>query len=360
MSDEAPEQSSKTEDPSERKLREAHRKGDVVKSQEVNTWFLLTGAALVFYFLAGPSSESLLTSLKGLIANADQYEVGGPALTAFWWRLAGGILTVSLIPLLVLALFAVAGNLVQHMPLLSLEPIIPKLSKVSPIAGFQRLFSVDALVNFAKGLVKLGVVSAVLWFVLAPKFAGLAGMVTVDPALILSNFQDMALLIFGAVLAVVTILAIGDYVYQRNRWWNRQKMTVQEVRDEYKQMEGDPKVKGRIQALRKERSRRRMMAQIPEATVIITNPTHYAVALKYDRSMSAPKCVGKGMDSLALRIRALAEEHGVPIVENPPLARALYASVEIDHTIPNEHFKAVAEVIGFVMRLKRAGGWKPA
>jgi flagellar biosynthetic protein FlhB len=208
--------------------------------------------------------------------------------------------------------------------------------------------------------VKLAVVSAVLWFVLAPKFAGIAGMVSVDPALILSDFQDLALLIFGAVLAVVTLIAIADYVYQRNRWWQRQKMTVQEVRDEYKQMEGDPKVKGRIQALRKERSRRRMMAQIPEATVVIANPTHFAVALKYDRSMSAPKCVAKGVDTLALRIRALAEEHEVPVIENPPLARALYAAVEVDRTIPAEHFKAVAEVIGFVMRLQRTGRWKPA
>jgi flagellar biosynthetic protein FlhB len=125
VTDEAPEQSSKTEDPSERKLREAHKRGDVVKSQEVNTWFLLTGAALVFFFLAGPSSEGLVTSLRSLVANADQYEIGGPALTEFWWRLSGGILMVAVVPLLVLALFAVAGNLVQHMPLLSIDPIIP-------------------------------------------------------------------------------------------------------------------------------------------------------------------------------------------------------------------------------------------
>jgi flagellar biosynthetic protein FlhB len=124
-------------------------------------------------------------------------------------------------------------------------------------------------------------------------------------------------------------------------------------------MEGDPKVKGRIQALRKERSRRRMMAQVPDATVIVTNPTHYAVALKYDRSMPAPRCVAKGADAVALRIRALAEEHRVPIVENPPLARALFASVEVDETIPAEHFRAVAEVIGFVLRLRRTATWKP-
>lgn len=134
-------------------------------------------------------------------------------------------------------------------------------------------------------------------------------------------------------------------------------MTLQETKDEYKQMEGDPKVKGKIRQLRMERSRRRMMAAVPQATVIITNPTHFAVALKYDKTMSAPLCVAKGADAIALRIREVAKENGVPIVENPPLARALFASVDIDKTIPNEHFKAVAQVIGFVMRLRDKRGW---
>jgi flagellar biosynthetic protein FlhB len=135
-------------------------------------------------------------------------------------------------------------------------------------------------------------------------------------------------------------------------------MTVQEVRDEYKQMEGDPKIKGRIRAIRNERSRRRMMAAVPNATVVITNPTHFAVALKYDKSMRAPLCLAKGADDVAFRIRELAKEHDVPIVENPPLARALFASVDVDETIPTEHFKAVAQVIGFVMRLERKQAWK--
>ncbi|HLV84190.1 MAG TPA: EscU/YscU/HrcU family type III secretion system export apparatus switch protein, partial [Devosia sp.] len=127
---------------------------------------------------------------------------------------------------------------------------------------------------------------------------------------------------------------------------------------EYKQMEGDPKVKGRIRQLRQDKARQRMMAAVPDATVVITNPTHFAVALKYDRAMGAPQCVAKGADAVALRIRELAKKHDVPIVENPPLARALFASMEINDTIPNEHFKAVAEVIGFVMRLKQGAGWK--
>jgi len=358
MSDEAPEQSSKTEDPSEKKLRDAHEKGDVVKSQEVNTWFILSGSALVFAMMAGPTSASLVEQLKVLLGNAEKFEVGSQALTAFWSGLAGSILMVAILPSIVLAAFGIAANLVQHRPLLSLDPIKPKFSKINPIEGAKRLFSTEALVNFVKGLIKLAVVSAVLWFVLAPKIDSLEMMIQLEPGMIAAEFMDLSLNIFGAVLAVVTIVAIADYVYQRNRWWNRLKMTVQETRDEYKQQEGDPKVKGRIRQVRMERSRKRMMAAVPEATVVITNPTHFAVALKYDRDMAAPKCVAKGADAIAFRIRELAKDNNVPIVENPPLARALYASVDIDQTIPTEHFKAVAEVIGFVMRLKQGRGWK--
>lgn len=361
MSDEAPEQSSKTEDPSEKKLRDAHEKGDVVKSQEVNTWFILAGSALTFAMMAGPTSASLVGSLTILLDNAEKFEVGSQALAAFWGNLSGSILLVALLPSIVLAAFGIAANLIQHRPLLSLDPIKPKFSKVSPLAGAKRLFSSEALVNFGKGLVKLAVVSAVLWFVLAPKLDSLESMINLEPAMIAVEFMDLSLSIFGAVLAVVTIIAIADYLYQRNRWWNRHKMTVQETRDEYKQQEGDPKVKGRIRQVRMERSRKRMMAAVPQATVVITNPTHFAVALKYDSEMAAPQCVAKGADAVAFRIRELAKQHDVPIIENPPLARALFASMDIDDTIPAEHFKAVAEVIGFVLRLKQGrGGWKPA
>ncbi len=358
MSDEAPERSSKTEDPSAKKLEDAHKRGDVVKSQEVTTWFMLGGSALVFALMAGPTSSALMDSFKLLMTNAGEYEIGGSAFNAYFWGLASTILMVGLIPLVVLAAFAVSGNLVQHRPLLSLDPIIPKLSKISPISGFQRLFSSEALVNFVKGLVKLSVVGSVVFVTIWQERDRLETMITVDPSLILSDFQALGLKVFGAVLAVVTIIALADYVYQRNRWWSRLKMTVQETRDEYKQMEGDPKIKGRIRALRNERSRQRMMTQVPNATVIITNPTHYAVALKYDRDMQAPICLAKGADNIALKIREVAKEHDIPIVENPPLARALFASVEIDQTIPAEHFKAVAQVIGFVMRLRDKQSWK--
>jgi flagellar biosynthetic protein FlhB len=243
--------------------------------------------------------------------------------------------------------------------LLSAEPITPRLSKISPIDGFRRLFSLEGVVNFLKGLVKIVVIGAIMFFVLWPEVDRLETMVTADVATILGIASDLTVKIFGAALVALALVAIADYVYQRNRWWQRQRMTVQETREEFKQMEGDPQVKARIRQVRMERSRKRMMAAVPDATVVITNPTHYAIALQYDRTMPAPKCLAKGVDAVALRIRAVAEEHEVPIVENPPLARALFASVEVDQTIPAEHFKAVAHVIGYVFRLKDKARWRP-
>jgi flagellar biosynthetic protein FlhB len=155
------------------------------------------------------------------------------------------------------------------------------------------------------------------------------------------------------VLAIFAFLALGDAVYQRFAWYARQRMTRRELKDEHKQQEGDPEIKGRRRQLARMRLSKRMMAAVPNATVIVTNPTHYAVALKYESGMAAPRCVAKGVDALALRIRAVGTEHGVPVIENPPLARALHATVEVDAEIPVEHYKAVAEVIGYVMRLRR-------
>jgi flagellar biosynthetic protein FlhB len=152
---------------------------------------------------------------------------------------------------------------------------------------------------------------------------------------------------------MLAIVAAADYLFQYRQWHERQKMTVRELKEEFKQSEGDPAIKGKMKQVRQVRMRRRMMAAVPKAAVVITNPTHYAIALEYERGMDAPVCVAKGVDALALKIREVAGKHSVPIVENPPLARALHATVEIDQKIPPEHYKAVAEVIGYVMRLRR-------
>lgn len=357
MSD-APEQDAKTEDPSQKKLEDAHKKGDVAKSQEVVTWFMLLGSAVIFAMLGPPAAAGLMGQLKLVIMQADQFQLGGAGFGAFFNNLAMALIGTILLPLVVLSACAILANLIQHRPLVSTEPITPKLSKISPLSGAKRLFSSDSLVNFGKGLLKIFIVGIVVIMVVWPERDRLDTMMTADPLVILADFQEIGIKIFIAVLAVVTVIAMADYLYVRQKWWKKQMMTVQETRDEYKQIEGDPHIKGKLRQLRSERARQRMMSAVPDATVIVTNPTHFAVALKYDRSMKAPLCVAKGADAIALRIREIAKEHDVPIVENPPLARALFASVEVDQTIPGEHFKAVAEVIGFVMRLKQGAGWK--
>lgn len=358
MSDQ-PEQSEKTEDPSHKRLEDAHKKGDVVKSQEVTTWFMILGSALVFAFVAPMTSVSVMETLKGVMEHAHQIEVGGPGYAQFLYVLAVSILGAMLIPMSLLALCGIAGNMVQHRMVFSTHPIKPKLSKISPIAGVKRLVSTEALVNFAKGLGKLVIFSSIMFVVVWPEADRLDTMITVDPSIILVVFQEVGLKLFVVTIITITIIAFLDYLYMRHKWWKRQMMTVKEVKDEYKQMEGDPHVKGRIRQIRLERSRQRMMAAVPDSTVVITNPTHYAVALKYDRSMGAPEVVAKGVDALALRIRAVARDHDVPIVENPPLARALYAGADIGEQIPADQFKAVAQVIGYVMRLKQRSSWKP-
>jgi flagellar biosynthetic protein FlhB len=358
MSDEAPEQSSKSEDPSQKKLEDAHAKGDVAKSQEVVTWFMLLGSAAIFATMAPGAAGGLMESLKLVMMNADRISLDGGGFGAFFNNLALALLGTVLIPLVVLSFTAIVANLIQHRPLMSAESLKPKLSKISPLAGAKRLFSSESLVNFVKGLLKIGVVGTVVVATVWPERDRLDTMMTADPLIILADFQEIGTKIFMSVLMVVTLIAFADYLYVRQKWWKKQMMTLQETKDEYKQMEGDPHVKGRLRQLRHEKSRQRMMAAVPDATVVITNPTHFAVALKYDKAMGAPQCVAKGADAVALRIREMAKKHDVPIVENPPLARALFASMEIDDTIPNEHFKAVAEVIGFVMRIKSGAGWK--
>ena len=269
-------------------------------------------------------------------------------------KLAIEVIAAAAIPLLLLALAAIVGNLVQHRLVWSTEALKPKLSKISPVAGLKRLFSKQALVNFAKGLAKLALIGTIIKLLLWHQRYRLDGLVTTDPAAILPLAQTLSLEMLGTIVAVLALIASADYLFQYRQWFERQKMSMRELREEFKQTEGNPAIKAKIREIRQTRMRKRMMAALPTASVVITNPTHFAVALRYERGMNAPVCVAKGVDALARRIREVATEHSIPVVENPPLARALHGTVEIDQEIPPEHYQAVAEVIGYVMRLNRA------
>jgi flagellar biosynthetic protein FlhB len=343
----------KTEDPTQKRLDDAHDRGDVAKSQEVNTWFMIAGATLVLSTFSGSIGGGIMMPLRNLLANSWMIHADGPGLLALSQSLGIALLAALGVPLLMLMIAAIAGNMVQHRLVWSGESLKPKLSKISPLAGAKRVFGKQAAANFAKGLFKVTALGAVMIAILWPERHRLDAMIRFDPAAILGVTVTLTLQLLGAVVALLALVAIADYFFQYRQWFERQKMSLREMKEEFKQSEGDPHIKGRIRQLRHARMKKRMMAAVPKASVIITNPTHYAVALSYDRGMSAPVCVAKGVDSIALKIREVAKAHDIPIVENVALARALHATVQIDDEIPVEHYHAVAEIIGYVMGLKR-------
>jgi flagellar biosynthesis protein FlhB len=343
----------KTEDPTQKRLDDAHARGDVAKSQEVNTWFVIAGATLVLSTFSGSIGGGILMPLRNLIANAGMLRADGAALLQLGNTLAIAVLAAIGVPLLMLMLAAIEGNMIQHRLVWSAESLTPKFSKVSPGAGFKRVFGKQAVANFAKGVFKLIALGSVMMAVLWPERHRLESFLAFDPSAILGVTTSLSLHLMGAVVAMLAAVAIADYFFQYRQWFERQKMSLQEIKDEFKQSEGDPHIKGKIRQLRQQRMKKRMMAAVPKASVVITNPTHYSIALSYDRGMSAPVCVAKGVDNIAFKIREIARKHDIPIVENVPLARALYATVDIDDEIPVEHYHAVAEIIGYVMGLKR-------
>jgi flagellar biosynthetic protein FlhB len=343
----------RSEDPTPKRLEDALKHGDVAKSQEVNAWFLLTGGALALFAFGGIAANHLAHSFAGLLASAHGRALDARGAGRIAAEVFGDALS-ALAPLFIVAvLAAIAGNLVQHRWLWTGEPLKPKLSRISPATGAKRMFSKHALVQFAKGIAKIGVVGAVIVAVVAPEIHRIGLLADGDVASALPLAFALSIRLLFVVVAVMGVVAALDWLWSRHTWYERQRMSVRQIRDEFKETEGDPTIKAKLRQIRQARMRKRMMSEVPKATVVVTNPTHYAVALKYEKGMGAPRCVAKGLDALALRIRALAEEHRVPVVENPPLARVLHQSVEIDEEIPVEHYKAVAEVIGYVLRLKQ-------
>jgi flagellar biosynthesis protein FlhB len=344
--------SEKTEDPTQKRLDDALERGDVVKSQEVNTWFIIAGATLALSAFSG-SIGTMNGSLRDLLANAHTIRTDGTSLILLVKHIENAVFSAFGIPFLILVIAAICGNVVQHRLVFTSEGLMPKFSKISPWEGAKRLFGKQAWANLLKGLFKLVAIGSVMAIVFWPERHRLDSMVRLDPTSLLDVCRGLSLHLLGTVVAMLAVVAIADYLFQYRTWYERQKMSLQEIKEEFKQTEGDPHIKGRLRQLRDARRKKRMMAAVPTASVVITNPTHFAVALKYDRGMAAPVCVAKGMDAIALKIREVAKEHDIPVVENPPLARALHATVKIDDEIPVEHYQAVAEVIGYVMRLKR-------
>jgi flagellar biosynthetic protein FlhB len=279
--------------------------------------------------------------------------VDGAGLAAMF-RLLLPQIALALAPFFAVMIAAgLAGHVLQSRPGISFDKIVPDFSKVSPMAGFKRMFGLEGWMNLLKGLAKIAVVGVAIWTQLWPERGGLEAILSQSTMTVMHDMTHLLFKVLMAALSALAVIAGLDYFWQRMQFMSRNRMSKQEIKEEYRQNEGDTHIKAKIRQLRHERSRKRMMAAVPKATVVIMNPTHFAVALKYESGKTAaPVCVAKGVDALALRIRAVAEENGVPVIENPPLARALHAAIEIDDPVPPEHFKAVAQVIGYVLRMQ--------
>lgn len=346
---EGQEQDDKTEEASERRIEQALERGDVPRSADLQGFLTLAAGVTATAMLlpaVGPDLTSRLAGMLGRAHHGLDMPGVGQALGVAGLAVAG--------PMLAIVAAGIGAALIMHRPMLATDPLMPKFSRISPAAGLKRLFGKDNAVQFGKSLLKLAAVCAVLWLVLWPERARIIGLGRVESlAAAVTETGRLTGRLALSVLIFYAAIAAFDAFWARLTWKKRLRMSLHEVKQEHKEAEGNPEIKARVRSLRQQRSRQRMMAAVPKATVILVNPTHYAVALLYEKGMPAPRCIAKGVDELALRIREVAREHRVPVVENPPLARALHAAVEVDDTIPPEHFKAVAEVIGFVLRARR-------
>ena len=342
---------SKTEDPTAKKLADAKRKGSVAQSQEIKSWAILLGASGLLIFLAPFMANNLRVAARPFIEKPHAFDFNFGEMHNVFIEISLEVFII-LAPLMsVMIVLAIAANIGQFGLTLSSEKVKPDFGKINIIKGAKRILSTRSLVEFAKGVFKLGLVSVVAFALSVPFLVDVQLIPQMDFLFSLDRIYHISIVLVSGTFAVMTVLAFFDYLYQRQTFMKQMRMTKQEVKDENKQSEGDPQVKARIRQIRMERARERMMQAVKDADVVITNPTHFAVALKYEMGeMDAPICIAKGIDFLALAIRREAEEHEVPVIENPPLARALYDTVELNEEIPTEHFNAVAEVIGYIMR----------
>jgi flagellar biosynthesis protein FlhB len=338
----------RTEAPTPRRLERAREEGQVPLSWEAVACATLFAATLAAALALPPLGLDLLRTMRELLAAPE----GGAQAALALLRAAA----LVLLPVLgATALGAVLATLAQTGGLVRGKALAPDFSRLNPFSALKRLFGVQGLIELLRSLLKLGVVGVALWQVV--DLPGLRAALHLPPGGLLAEAGRGALRLLVACLAAFALIAAADLLWVRWRHHRQLRMSREEMREEMRESEGDPQIKARLRQLRQSRARRRMLAAVPKAAVVITNPTHYAVALAYDQGQSAaPKLVAKGVDAMAARIRAKAQEHGVPLVANPPLARALYR-LEPDTEIPPEHWQAVAEILAYVWRLQgRAAG----
>ncbi len=347
---EEPTQDQKTEEPSEKKIDEALKQGNTPFSREAVTFGSLLGILVALTFFVPAAISRLAKVLLSLIEDP-----GG-------WRLvvsndASGLMDFVMVeavwaiaPIVsVLLCVGLSAALVQNKPRLVLKRIKPDPSRLSLVKGWKRLFGKQGLVEFLKSLFKFGAASLVALVVLQSARWDVWNTILLHPASLLSTVHQILIFAVSAISVAAAVLAVADFCWTRYHWYQQQRMTREEVKNEHKQAEGDPLLKSRIRSIARDRARKRMMSRVPEATVVIVNPTHFSVALRYEIDVdAAPVVIAKGQDLIALKIREIAELNDVPVIENKELARPLYMSVEVDQVIPHEFYKSVAQIIVFL------------
>jgi len=353
MSDDSQDESSKTEEPSHKKLEEARKKGQVIQSREINHFFMMFALTLLIIAILPYNMRDLLQHMSPFITAPDSFNISSYALADLSRTVLADTLVIMLVPLILLIVAALAPAIIQNKFFFAAERIKPKLEKISILKGFGRIFGMKAFIEFLKNVIKVVAIGVIAYAVIKPQYRFAAITTDMNVAAILQTAHSMSIRLLIAFTAFLMLLAGLDYFYQRFQFLKSMRMSKKEVKDEYKQQEGDPQMKAKRKQIAREKAQKRMMESVPKADVIITNPTHFAVALIYTQgSMQAPKVVAKGTDKVALRIREIAEKHKVPIMRNPPLARILYDTTDVDEEIPYEHYAAVAKIIGYVYKLK--------
>lgn len=346
-------EASKTEEPSERKISKAKEEGDIAISQDAKSFIMLLGMLFVIWLVLPLMFKWFYMFSLKFVENPDAIPTDSRHIRLLLYNTVIALMKILGIPFAIFMVLGIFASVAQTGFVYAPKKLEPNWNKLNIFAAMTQFINMKKIVESLKGIIKITVIAFIGVLVIRPYLEKVNLMPGMETMAILSFIHKIVVLLIFTVVIAVLVIAVADYAYQKYQHLKKLRMTKQEVKDEYKQMEGDPLVKSRIRQVRMERARHRMMDAVPRADVVIVNPTHYAVALEYKmEKMDAPIVVAKGLDNLALRIREIAEEHDIPIVENPPLARALFASVELDQSIPAEHFKAVAEVIGYVMQLK--------
>ena len=344
----------KTEEATPKKKRDARKEGQVVKSKEVGLVLTLITVILMINLLGSEVGFRLSEIVKTYIGGAGTILVNEDTLFSLQASITVSVLSLVLMVIVPVMIVGITANVLQTRFLFTTKPLEPKLSKLNPIQGFKRIFSMKTIVTLVKDILIVIVVGYVLYSIISSSLEELIklGFIPVDS--ILLYFQDLIVKIFTNIAVILVVVAILDYGFEFYKHNKDLKMSKQDIKDEMKQSEGDPMIKSKRRQIQREMAMNRMMQDVPDATVVVTNPTHIAVALKYEKGqMSAPMLVAKGGDNVAVKIKEIAKEHDVPVIENKTLARLVFKEVEIGHEISSDMYQAVAEVLAMVLKLKK-------